>query len=231
VRLVQIARRLEAEILVLRHQLNVLQQRMPRRVHLRWADRAVFIWLYRRYPRMLDALTIVRPDTVVRWHRMGVSAHWRWRSRSLGGRPRIGKGVRDLIRRMSLENPLWGATKIHGELLKLGIEVAQSTVSIYMVPRRDRPLQTWKTFLRNHMEGIASIDLFVVPTIAFQQLYDRAVRRHCCASDPWRVAPSVRSNLVFGRDKRAPLSRVLPRKIRRSAVGLRLCLREHTAMS
>ena len=146
--------RLEAEILVLRHQLNVLQQRMPRRVHLRWADRAVFIWLYRRYPRMLDALTIVRPDTVVRWHRMGVSAHWRWRSRSLGGRPRIGKGVRDLIRRMSLENPLWGATKIHGELLKLGIEVAQSTVSIYMVPRRDRPLQTWKTFLRNHMRGL-----------------------------------------------------------------------------
>ena len=78
--------------------------------------------------------------------------------------------VRDLIRRMSFENPLWGATKIHGELLKLGIEVAQSTVSIYMVPREGRPLQTWKTFLRNHMEGIASIDLFVVPTIAFQQL-------------------------------------------------------------
>ena len=74
--------RLEAEILVLRHQLNVLQQRAPRRVHLRWADRALFIWLYRRYPRMLDALTIVRPDTVVRWHRMGVSAYWRWKSRS-----------------------------------------------------------------------------------------------------------------------------------------------------
>jgi hypothetical protein len=99
-------RRLEAEILVLRHQLNVLQQRMPRRVYLRWADRAVFTWLYRRYPRMLDALTIVRPDTVVRWHRMGVSAHWRWRSRSLGRRPRIGKGVRDLIRRMSFEPAL-----------------------------------------------------------------------------------------------------------------------------
>jgi hypothetical protein len=73
--------------------------------------------------------------------------------------------VRDLTRRVSFENPLWGATKIHGELLKLGIEVAQSTVSIYMVPRQGRPLQTWKTFLRNHMEGIASIDLFVVPTI------------------------------------------------------------------
>jgi hypothetical protein len=99
---------------------------------------------------------------------MGFTAYWRWRSRSPGGRPRIAKEVRDLIRRMSLENPFWGATKIHGELLKLGIHVAQSTVSIYMVPRPDRPLQTWKTFVRNHMEGIASIDLFVVPTIAFQ---------------------------------------------------------------
>jgi hypothetical protein len=87
------------------------------------------------------------------------------------GRPRIAKEVRDLIRRMSLENPLWGATKIHGELLKLGIQVAQSTVSTYMVPRRDRPLQTWKSFVCNHMEGIAAIDLFVVPTIAFQQLF------------------------------------------------------------
>ena len=102
---------------------------------------------------------------------MGFVAYWRWKSRSPGGRPRIAKEVRDLIRRMSLENPFWGATKIHGELLKLGIQVAQSTVSIYMVPRPDRPLQTWKTFVRNHMEGIASIDLFVVPTIAFQQLF------------------------------------------------------------
>jgi hypothetical protein len=85
---------------------------------------------------------------------MGFAAYWRWKSRPLGGRPRIAKEVRDLIRRMSLENPLWGAPKIHGELLKLGIEVAQSTVSIYMVPRPDRPLQTWKTFVRNHMEGM-----------------------------------------------------------------------------
>jgi hypothetical protein len=166
------------KILVLRHQLSVLQQRMPHRVRLRWADRVIFIWLYRRYPRILDAITIVRPDTVVRWHRLGVSAYWRWKSRSLGGRPRIGKEVRDLIRRMSFENPLWGATKLHGELLKLGIEVAQSTVSIYMVQRRDRPLQTRKTFLRNHMDGIASIDLFVVPTIAFQQLYAFPVLGH-----------------------------------------------------
>src|SRR6266478_4997020 len=171
--------RLEAEILILRHQLNVLQQRTPRRrLHLRWVDRALFIWLYRRYPRILDAMSIVRPETVVRWHRKGFTGYWRWKSRSPGGRPRIAREVRELIRRMSFENSLWGATKIHGELLKLGIVVAQSTVSIYMVPRRDRPLQTWETFLRNHMEGIASIDLFVVPTIAFQQLFAFLVLGH-----------------------------------------------------
>jgi hypothetical protein len=145
---------------------------------LRWADRALFIWLYRRCPRILNAITIVRPETVVRWHRMGFAAYWRWKSRSPGGRPRIAQEVRALIRRMSLESPFWGATKIHGELLKLGIQVAQSTVSIYMVPRRDRPLQTWKTFVRNHIEGIASIDLFVVPTIAFQQLFAFLVLGH-----------------------------------------------------
>jgi hypothetical protein len=109
---------------------------------------------------------------------MGFAAYWRWKSRALGDRPRIGKDVCELIRRMSFENPLWGAPKIHGELLKLGIDVAQSTVSIYMVPRRGRPLQTWKSFLRNHVEEIASIDLFVVPTIAFQQLFAFLVLGH-----------------------------------------------------
>ncbi len=172
------SRRLEAEILVLRHQLNVLQQRARRRLHLRWADRALFIWLYRRCPRILDAVTIVRPETVVRWHRMGFAAYWRWKSRPRGGRPRIGKEVRDLIRRMSIENPLWGAPKIHGELRTLGIDVAQSTVSMYMVPRQGRPLQTWKIFLRNHGKEIASIDLFVVPTIAFQRLFVFLVLGH-----------------------------------------------------
>ena len=158
-------RRLKAENLMLRHQLNVLQQRAPRRLYLTWADRALFVWLYRRFPRILDSLTIVRPETVVRWHLKGFGAFWRWKSRPLGGRPRVAKELRDLIRRMSFENPLWGAPHIHGELLKLGFEVAQSTVSKYMVPRKDRPVQTWKTFLDNHADGIASIDLFVVPTI------------------------------------------------------------------
>jgi hypothetical protein len=119
-------RRLEAEIPVLRHQLNVLHQRAPRRLHLRWADRALFIWLYRRCPRILDAVTIVRPETVVRWYRMGFAAYWRWKSRPRGGRPRIGKEVRDLIRRMSIENPLRGTPKIHGQLLKLGASMSRS---------------------------------------------------------------------------------------------------------
>ena len=171
-------RRLEAEILVLRHQLNVLQQRAPRRLYLTWADRALFVWLYRGFPRILDAIMILRPETIVRWHRKGFSAFWRWKSRPLGGRPQIDKEVRDLIRRMSFENPLWGAPHIHGELLKLGFDVAQSTVSKYMVPRRGRPSQTWKTFLHNHADGIASIDLFVVPTIAFEQLFAFLVLGH-----------------------------------------------------
>src|ERR1700693_4181396 len=170
--------RLEAEIVVLRHQLNVLRLRAPRRLYLRWADRFLFVWLYRRFPRTLDAITIVRAETVVRWHRMGFAAYWRWKSRCLGGRPRIDKEVRDLIRRKSFENPLWGATRIHGELLKLGIDVAQSTVSKYMVPRRGRPTQNWKTFLRNHADGIASIDLFVVPTVSFEQLFGFLVLGH-----------------------------------------------------
>src|SRR5262249_25900213 len=102
---------LEAEIVILRHQLNLLQRRSPRRSHLRWFDRALFIWLYRSCPPLLRAITIVRPETVLRWHRMGFAAYWRWKSRSPGGRPRIAQEVRDLIRRMSLENPLWGATK------------------------------------------------------------------------------------------------------------------------
>src|SRR5262249_3396143 len=158
--------------------LNILQRQAARRPHLRWVDRSLFIWHYRRCPRILPATTIVRPETVVRWHRKGFAAYWRWKSRPRGGRPRIAKEIKDLIRRMRLENALWGATKIDRELLKLGIDVAQSTALIYMVPRRDRPVQTWKTFLCNHMEGIASIDLFVVPTIAFQQLLACVVLKH-----------------------------------------------------
>ena len=112
-------------------------------------------------------LTIVRPETLVYWHRAGFRRYWRWKSRSRGGRPQIETDLRALIRRMSKENHLWGAPRIHGELLKLGFDVAQSTVAKYMVKRRGPPSQEWRTFLRNQAPDIAAIDLFVVPTIGF----------------------------------------------------------------
>jgi hypothetical protein len=169
---------LEAEILVLRHQLNVLRRKSPKRLAFGDVDPLVFTALYHVAPGVLDALKILKPQTVIRWHRAGFRTYWRWKSRPRGGRPKTPADIRQLIRDMSIANPLWGAPRIHGELLKLGIDVGQTTVSIYMVPRRDRPLQTWKTFLCNHMEGIASIDLFVVPTIAFQHLFAFLVLSH-----------------------------------------------------
>src|SRR6202040_1634700 len=135
-------------------------------------------WLYRVYPSLLDAIIVVQPKTVLRWHRRGFRAYWRWKSRHVGGRPRIDCEIRALIRRMSRENPLWGAPRIHGELLMLGIEVAESTVGRYMVRRRRPPSQGWKTFLRNHAAGIASLDLFVVRTISFKLLYGLVILRH-----------------------------------------------------
>ena len=165
--------RLEAENLVLRHQVNILRWRAPRRLSLSNADRLAFVWLYRLCPSAVDAVAIIRPETVIRWHRQGFRAFWRWKSRSRGGRPVISKEIRDLIREMSRANWLWGAPRIHGELLKLGIEVAESTVAKYMVkrPRRPGQCQSWATFLRNHAAGIAATDLFVVPTIGFKLLY------------------------------------------------------------
>jgi hypothetical protein len=119
----------------------------------------------------LQVLTIIRPETLVRWHRAGFRCYWRWKSRSRGGRPQIEPDLRALIRRMSIENPLWGAPRIHGELLKLGFEIAQSSVAKYMVKRRGPPNQGWRTFLHNHAPDIAATDLFVVPTISFDLLY------------------------------------------------------------
>jgi hypothetical protein len=120
---------------------------------------------------ILQVLKIIRPETLVRWHRAGFGRYWRWKSRRRGGRPQIETELRALIRRMSVENPLWGAPRIHGELLKLGIEVAQSSVANYMVKRRAPPSQGWRTFLCNHAPDIAAMDLFVVPTIDFDLLY------------------------------------------------------------
>ena len=163
--------RLEAENAMLRHQLIVLQRKVRGRVHFTNSDRLFFIQLYRWFPSILKAITIIRPETLVRWHRAGFRRYWRWKSRSPGGRPKIGADLRALIRRMSVENLLWGAPRIHGELLKLGFAVAQSTVAKYMTKRRDPSSQGWCTFLRNHAPHIAAMDLFVVPTIGFNLLY------------------------------------------------------------
>ena len=160
--------RLEAENAVLRHQLIVLRRRLHGRVRLTSNDRWFFIQLYRWFPSILKVLTIIRPETLVRWHRAGFRRYWRWKSRPLGGRPQIETELRLLIRRMSMENPLWGAPRIHGELLKLGFEVGQSSVAKYMVKRWGPPSQGWRTFLRNHAPDIAAMDLFVAPTIGFR---------------------------------------------------------------
>jgi transposase InsO family protein len=163
--------RLEAENAVLRHQLIILRRRPHGRVRLTNHDRWFFIQLYRWFPAILKVLTIVRPETLVRWHRAGFRRYWRWKSRPRGGRPQIETELRALIRRMSVENPLWGAPRIHGELLKLGFEVAQSSVAKYMVKRRRPPSQGWRTFLHNHAPDIAAMDLLVVSTIGFDLLY------------------------------------------------------------
>jgi hypothetical protein len=169
--------RLEAENAVLRHQLIVLRRKMHGRPRLTNNDRWFFIQLYRWFPSILQVLTIIRPETLVRWHRAGFRCYWRWKSRPLGGRPQIHTELRGLIRRMSVENPLWGAPRIHGELLKLGFEVAQSSVAKYMVKRRAPSSQGWRTFLRNHAPDIAAMDLFVVPTIGFKLLYGFVIVR------------------------------------------------------
>jgi transposase InsO family protein len=163
--------RLAAENAALRHQLIVLRRKMRGRAWLTNNDRWFFIQMYRWFPSILQVLTIIRPETLVRWHRAGFRYYWRWKSRSLGGRPQIETELRALIRQMSMENRLWGAPRIHGELLKLGFEVAQSSVAKYMVKWRGPPSQEWRTFLRNHAPDIAAMDLFVVPTIGFDLLY------------------------------------------------------------
>src|SRR5216684_865161 len=169
--------RLEAENAVLRHQLIVLRRKVRGRAQLTNNDRWFLVQTYRWFPSILTVVTIVQPETLVRWHRAGFRRYWRWKSSSRGGRPRIEMELRALIRQMSTENQLWGAPRIHGELLKLGFSVAQSTVAKYMVRRRGPPIQGWRTFLRNHAPDIAAMDLFVVPTIGFKRLYGFVIVR------------------------------------------------------
>src|SRR5580704_13267601 len=169
--------RLEAENAVLRHQLIVLRRKVRGRVQLTHSDRWFLVQMYRWFPSILTVVTIVRPEALVRWHRAGFRRYWRWKSNSRGGRPRIEMELHALIRQMSTENQLWGAPRIHGELLKLGFGVAQTTVAKYMVKRRGAPSQGWRTFLRNQAPDIAAMDLFVVPTIGFKLLYSFVIIR------------------------------------------------------
>src|SRR5262245_39371738 len=155
-------RRLEAENLFLRHQLNIILRRAPHGLRLRRSDRALLVWMTWLWPSLINLARVVQPDTILRWHRAGFRAYWRWKSCRRPGRPRIGRELRELIQRMSRENPLWGAPRIHGELLKLGFEIAESTVSKYMIRHRGPPSQAWRTFLRNHAHAIAGIDFCVV---------------------------------------------------------------------
>jgi transposase InsO family protein len=170
--------RLEAENLFLRHQLTIAMRRAPPRLRLRGSDRALLIGMTRLWPNLRGMTQVVQPETILRWHRAGFKVFWRWKSRNRAGRPKIDRGLRDLIQRMGRENPLWGASRIHGELLMLGLEVAQSTVSKYMARPSKPPSQTWKTFLQNHTEAIAAIDMCVVPTLTFDLLFAFLVLGH-----------------------------------------------------
>ena len=168
---------LELELVALRHQVTVLRRQHNGRLRLFSTDRLLWVWLYRIWPQTLNAMVLVKPATVIQWHRKGFRLYWRWRSRRLG-RPKMDTEIRDLIRRMSQANPLWGAPRIHGELLKLGIEVSQATVGRYLPWRPKVPSPTWRSFLHNHLTDIAAIDMFVVATATFQLLYALIVLGH-----------------------------------------------------
>lgn len=171
---------LTAEILALRHQLVVLRRQAPKRLRLLHTDRLFWVMLSRIWTGWRQAVQIVTPDTVVAWHRRGFALYWRWRSRPRGtGRPPVAKDIRDLIRRMQTANPLWGAPRIHAELQKLGIDIAETTVAKYI--RRwptNPPSQNWRTFLSNHASQLASMDFFTVPTATFRVLFVLVILSH-----------------------------------------------------
>jgi len=168
---------LELELVALRHQVTVLRRQRPGQPRLFSTDRLLWVWLYRIWPQILNTMVLVKPATVVRWHRKGFRLYWRRRSRRLG-RPRKNREIRELIRKMSLATPLWGAPRIHGELLKLGIDLSQATVGRYLPWRPKVPSSTWRSFLHNHMHDTAAVDMFVVVTARFQLLYALVVLGH-----------------------------------------------------
>jgi hypothetical protein len=165
------------EIVALRHQLAVLQ-RQTKRPRLTSSDRMLWVALRRLWPKWQRAVVIVKPATVIGWHRAGFRAFWRWKSRPWGGRPRIDPEVRRLIRQMWLTNPTWGRPRIQAELAKIGIRVSDSTVRKYRPKRRGPPSQTWRTFLENHLDCTVGMDLLVVVTATFRILYVLVIISH-----------------------------------------------------
>jgi putative transposase len=170
---------MQAEIIALRHQLTVLKRKQPKRLVLNRADRCLWVWLSRLWSGWRHSLIIVKPETVIGWHRQGFRWYWTWKIRHRrSGRPRVPKETRDLIRTMSRENPTWGAPRIHGELMKLDIKVSESSVAKYMVRSPKPPAQTWRTFLDNHVSQLASVDFFTVHTVWFEILFVFTVLAH-----------------------------------------------------
>ena len=169
---------LQLEILALRHQLQVLQRARPQRLRLAKADRWLWVVLSRVWTEWRTALLIVKPETVIAWHRQGFRLWWAWKSQRSMGRPTVPANVRSLIRTMAQVNPCWGAPRIHGELLKLGIDVAQATVGKYMGRRSQPPSKTWRTFLRNRVGQIAAADFFVVPKATYRLLFVLVLLAH-----------------------------------------------------
>ncbi len=167
---------LATENLALRQQLAVMKYQCPR-PRLTDTDRFFWVLLSRIWSDWHASLHIVKPETVVRWHRQGFRYYWRWKSRHRG-RPEADPEIRELIRRMCRANPLWGAPRVHGELLKLGIEVAETTVSKYMIKHRRRPSQNWRTFLQNHAKELIALDFFTVPTATFRVLFVLVILSH-----------------------------------------------------
>jgi hypothetical protein len=162
---------LQLENLALRHQLGVLQ-RSVKRPKLITADRLLWAWLSEVWADWRSSLLILKPETVIGWHRKGFRVFWTWKvRRGRPGRSTVATKVRELIRKLSRENPLWGAPRIHGELLKLGINIGETSVGKYLARERKPPSQNWKTFLENHVKSMVSIDFFTGPTIRFQVLY------------------------------------------------------------
>ena len=168
---------LQAEILALRHQIAVLQKASRKRTQLSRMDRIFGVWLSRLWSGWCSSIKIVKPETVIAWHRKGFRLYWQFKSRRLG-RPNAKRDVRKLIRKMSKANPTWGAPRIHSELLKLGIDVSPTTVAKYMIRHRKPPSQTWRAFLDNHIKQLVSIDFFVVPTITFKVLFVFVILSH-----------------------------------------------------